>query len=78
MLKRAIMAKRFEVQLYNTEVRRIVDVGEHHKRYDDEWADPHFIEIEAKDEHEARMRSERRYPRIEGFTIVTVEEIDED
>ena len=71
------MAKRFEFQLYNTEVRRIVEVGEHHKRYDDEWADPHFIEIEAKDEHEARMRSERRYPRTEGFTIVTVEEIDE-
>ena len=77
MLKRVIMAKRFEVQLYNSEVRRIVEVGEHHKRYDDECADPHFIEIEAKDEHEARMRSERRYPRIEGFTIVTVEEIDE-
>ena len=77
MLKKAKMVKKFEVQLYNTEVRRMVKIGEHHKRYDDEWADPHFIEIEAKDEHEARMRSERRYPRIEGFTIVTVEEIDE-
>ena len=71
------MVKKFEVQLYNTEVRRIVETGGHHKRYDDEWADPHFIEIEAKDEREARMRSERRYPSLEGFTIVTVEEVDD-
>ena len=71
------MAKKFEVQLYNTEVRRIVEAGEHHKRYDDKWADPHFIEIKAEDEHEARMRSERRYPGLEGFTIVTVEEVDD-
>lgn len=47
------MAK-YEFAVYNAEVRQKVANGELHNRFTDDWADMHYIEIEADNEKLAR------------------------
>ena len=61
--------KKFEVALYNSEVRKLAREGERHKNLKDDWADTHYVEIEAVDETDARARIEARYPKERGFVI---------
>jgi hypothetical protein len=61
--------KKFEVALYNSEVRQLVREGERHKNLKDDWADTHYVEIEAVDEKDARAKIESRYPKERGFVI---------
>ena len=65
------MAK-FEVTVYNEEVRQKIKEGEHHYRFTDDWADFHYIDIDAADESQARKRTEDRYPADQGFVIDSV------
>ena len=62
------MAK-FEITVYNKEVRQKVAEGEHHSRYTDDWADFHYIDINAESEEHARTLAESRYPKSQGFVI---------
>ena len=62
------MAK-FEVAVYNAEVRQKVAVGEHHRRFTDDWADMRYIEIEADNEEQARALVEVMHPSVQGFVI---------
>ncbi len=62
------MAK-FEVTVYNAQVREKVKEGEHHSRFTDDWADFHYIDISADSESQARQRVEARYPSEQGFVI---------
>ena len=62
------MAK-FEVAVYNAEVRQKVADGEHHRRFTDDWADMHYIEIEADNEELARAKIEVMHPSVQGFVF---------
>jgi hypothetical protein len=68
------MAK-FELSVYNAEVRQKVAVGESHKQLSDDWADIHYIEIEADSEERARAIIEVRHPSSRGFVIGEILEI---
>ena len=62
------MAK-FEFTVYNAEVRQKVVDGDRHKRFADDWADLHYIEIEADNEEQARAKIEVMHPSVQGFVI---------
>ena len=64
--------KKFEVALYNSEVRKLVREGERHKDLKDDWADTHYIVIDAFDENDARAKIELRFPKERGFVINSV------
>ena len=59
----------FEVTIYNKDVREKVELGEHHSRFSDSWADFQYIEIDASDEKKARARAEEMHPSAQGFII---------
>lgn len=65
------MAK-YEVTVYNAEVRKKVEAGEHHARWGDDWADFRYIDIRAENEDQARAQVESRYPPDQGFIIDSV------
>ncbi len=69
------MAK-FEVAVYNAEVRQKVADGEHHRRVTDDWADMRYIEIEANNEEQARSKVEVMHPSVQGFVIDDFRKID--
>ena len=62
------MAK-FEITIYNKEVRQKVADDEHHRRFTDDWADMHYIEIEADNEEQARALVEVMHPCVQGFVM---------
>ena len=49
-------AKKFEVGVYNKEVRQLVNEGERHRHHTDDWADIHYVDVMAEDEHGARAK----------------------
>ena len=59
----------FEVTIYNKEVREKVEVGEHHSRFNDSWADFQYIPIRGNNEDQARARIEEMHPNNQGFVI---------
>ncbi len=61
--------KKFEVALYNSEVRKLVREGERHKDLKDDWADTHYVVVNAVDETDARAKIEARYPKERGFVV---------
>tara|TARA_B100000315_G_scaffold242685_1_gene265146 strand:- start:1289 stop:1513 length:225 start_codon:yes stop_codon:yes gene_type:complete len=65
------MAK-FEVVVFNEEVRQCVQEGERHKVLSDDWADLHYLEINANDETEARSRIQKKYPADLGYVIESI------
>lgn len=69
------MAK-FEVAIYNMEVRQKVTEGEHHKRFNDDWADMHYVEVEAENEELARAKIEFRHPSVQGFVMNDIQALD--
>jgi hypothetical protein len=70
------MLKKFEVGVFNKEVRDAVQDGTHHRFLDDEWADIHWIEIVAQDEQEAQQKANRRYPERAGYLITGVQALE--
>lgn len=60
---------KYEVAVHNEDVRKLVKDDERHKDYTDDWADMHYIEIEASNEGEVRRKIEGRYPADKGFRI---------
>ena len=67
------MAK-FEVAVYNAEVRQKVGDGMRHSRFNDDWADMQYIEIVAINEEQARAKFEEMHPSDQGFVIDDVME----
>jgi hypothetical protein len=65
----------FEVAIYNADVRACVRDGRRHRDLTDEWADIHYIEIEADTESEARATILRRYPVTRGYVIEAVNRV---
>ena len=60
---------KYEIAVYNEEVRKLVREGKRHRRLRDDWADVHYIEIEADNEASARTKASTRYPSEQGYVI---------
>jgi len=63
---------RYEIGVYNSKVRELVQMGERHKNLDDSWADIHYVDITADNEADARVKVSRRYPERDGYVIASV------
>lgn len=70
--------KRFEIGVYNQTVRDALADGKHHRNLRDDWAEVHYIEIEAADEFTARRKVQTKYPEAQGYVIDDVHLIPED
>ena len=66
----------FEVAVFNQEVRDLVQNGQSHRDFTDDWADIHLIEISAPDVATALSKIRSRYPETRGFVINGVHEAD--
>lgn len=64
---------KFEVAVFNKDVRTKVREGDKHRDLDDEWADTHYITVSAPDEETARESARRRYPPDRGYVIESVD-----
>ncbi|MDA0241696.1 MAG: hypothetical protein O3A84_16950 [Proteobacteria bacterium] len=62
----------FEVAIFNQQVRDKVREGERHRDLSDDWADVHYIEVEAEDVSAARAKIQRKYPADRGYVIESV------
>lgn len=59
----------FEVVIYNEQVRDKLREGLHHRTFNDDWGDSHYIEIRADDEDGALHKARDKYPPEDGFVI---------
>ena len=73
----AIPMAKYEITIYNAEVRKKVEAGEHHARWGDDWADFRYIEVNADNEDKARAQVEINYPPGDGFVIDSVVKMEE-
>ncbi len=64
--------RRFEIVLYNSIVRDLVERQESHKDLKDEWAENHYLEVFARNADEARRKIESRYPPRKGFVVAEI------
>ncbi|MCC3861670.1 hypothetical protein [Pseudemcibacter aquimaris] len=62
----------YEFSLYNQDVRNLVEQGESHRHYDDEWAEQRYVQITATDEKKATVEINRRFPKSNGFVYTSV------
>lgn len=60
---------KFDVAIFNAEVRRLLKIGERHRHLKDEWADLHYIQVEAADAEAARAKASIKYPAAQGYVI---------
>ncbi|MBL4602018.1 MAG: hypothetical protein JKY84_04690 [Emcibacteraceae bacterium] len=67
----------YEVVMYNTEVRALVEFDETHPRLNDGWADSRYIELPAASIRNVIKKIRSRYPRVRGFKITAITEIPE-
>lgn len=67
----------YEVVMYNTEVRKLVEMSESHPRWDDGWADGRYIELPAQNIRSVIRKIRSKYPRERGFKITAITEISE-
>src|SRR5690606_3976656 len=75
----AEMPKKYEVRLFNQEVRDAVEMGDKNtSRWSDSWADAHYENVDAFSPREAIDKVFRKFPEKEGFVITHVVEIDEE
>lgn len=62
----------FEIAVYNQTVREKIKSGERHRELKDEWADIHYVEVEAENIDSARRKAEGKFPKDRGFVIEDV------
>jgi hypothetical protein len=58
--------KKYEIGVYNQEVRQCVNLGERHRKYDHTW-----------DDADARRMAEKKFPASDGFVIDLIQEMKE-
>ena len=63
---------KYEVAIYNKDVRQQVKMGERHKEFTDDWADIHYIVVSASSDADARAKISVKYPAAKGFVIEQV------
>lgn len=64
--------KVYEVALYNSKVRALVERKQRHSSFDDRWAGLQVRDVVARDESEARSLIAERFPPEEGFVVAEV------
>ena len=62
----------FEVAIYNKEVLDCVNEGRSHKFLSSDWAETHYIEVEADTEAVAASKVQVKYPEAQGFVVTGV------
>jgi len=72
-----VRPKKFEVAVYNKDVRRLLKEGRKHRDLKDDWADMHYIDVKADDVAAARTKISQKYPESQGFVIDNVVRMDE-
>ncbi|WP_138380984.1 hypothetical protein [Luteithermobacter gelatinilyticus] len=60
---------RYEVALYNQDVREAYADGRKHPNYGPEWGDLRYLEVEAETEEEALKLIRKHHPERQGFII---------
>jgi len=63
---------RFSVGIYNKAVRDAVNRGERHRDLSDGWADIHYVDVDAANREEARIKILRRYAPSQGYVVTDV------
>lgn len=64
---------KFEVGIYNEEVRARAREGLRHRDLSSDWADIHYYDVEAEDSGSARAKMARKYPAERGYVIESVD-----
>ncbi|MBT5188067.1 MAG: hypothetical protein HOH19_03930 [Kordiimonadaceae bacterium] len=62
----------YEFSVYNSEVRKLLEIGETHRQLDDGWAEQRYIQISGKNETIAKEKLSRRYPENKGYVYASV------
>ena len=62
----------FEVAIYNRDVLECLNEGRNHKFLSNDWAETHYIEVEADNENAARAKVQTKYPETQGFVVTGV------
>jgi hypothetical protein len=71
-----MIPKRFEVAIFNQEVKKAVREAEKNRTgLSDDWADTRYIEVKADDAESAKAKILARYPAVRGFVVVEVREV---
>ena len=65
---------KYEVALFNKDVREVVKLGDSHELYEDSWSDTHYVDVTAPNEAVAREKIEKQYPASRGFVIEQITE----
>lgn len=66
------MMTKFEVGIFNKEVREAVARGERHRNLSDNWADIYYVTIKAADQDAARQIARRKYPAQRGYVVDSI------
>ena len=72
MMRQDANRRKYEVSIFNKEVRALVKENLSHRFYEDRWADDQVLDISAHDEGEARRLMAERFAPEEGFVIERV------
>lgn len=64
--------KVYIVELFNQQVRRLVDCQRRHSFFDDHWAEVQVRDVVARNESEARALIAERFPPEDGFVVQAV------
>ena len=67
--------KKYEVAIYNKDVRDCIEDDKEHPQFDSGWAEQRYLQIDARDSDDARRGVHRRYPENKGFIIANILEI---
>lgn len=71
-----MIPKRFEVAIFNQEVKKSVREAEKNRTgLSDDWADTRYIEVKADSPDNAKAKILARYPAERGFVVLEVREI---
>ncbi|MCF6214940.1 MAG: hypothetical protein L3J58_02080 [Emcibacter sp.] len=69
--------KRFEVSIYNEQVRELDKQNKSHPNYNREWAHLHFLTYEAETESDVIDMVRKKHPERKGFIIDKISEVKE-
>lgn len=69
--------KRFEVSIYNQQVRDLDKENKDHPNFNRDWAHLHFVTFEGEDEADVIRQVQRKHPERKGFVIDKIIEIKE-
>ena len=66
---------KYEVAIFNQEVRDAIARKEQHDRYSDDWGTTQYIEIAALNEEMARSKVSQQHPEHRGFVIEDISKV---